>query len=119
MIKTFEHYVNSSEKDIFIKRLKNVFTTDDVYKVRAYEKIIDINNDYGLLYLDFYNDDEIIDNFFEEIKNLNEWLLNNKENRIHQEIKKLYDILNNFIDKYYSKEYYDYKKTTQIKKFKI
>jgi len=134
MIKTFEKYTNSmieyslSPIKLFLKRIKNIgdgFVGEIINN--GGNKILEINNLSGDTYLDFYIDfsldkcdiDYILNNFFTEVYDLKQWLKTTKNTINIYETKKILNATISFINKYYSKEYYDFEKQKSIKKFKI
>ena len=134
MIKTFEQYTEKmieysmSSIDLFLKRINEEFEDDKEINIQKVNRdILEINDEDGLTYIDFFINnlygvfdiDELLYNFFIEITGLEKWLSQNKDDKLYNIIKKIFNKLTSFINKYYSKEYHDYKKEKQIKKFKI
>ena len=130
MIKTFEQYSDSrDEKNLFINRIKSFFD-DKPFFIEIIDggEIIEINDEDGKLYIDFY----LYDNFYKSTKRLDKFFKEiddninidyNKIDKIDDNIVKKYKVLISylldFINMYYQKEYDDYKKEKEIKKFNI
>jgi hypothetical protein len=126
IIKTYNQFenVNDPRVRLFLEKLIEYFKDIDDYKIINDNEtfdfgISDIEND---IYIEVYNTSTFlnyINSFFKEYESCLTVNLKDVTNKIIMEYTELYNILTDFIDRYYSNYYDDYKKQQKQKKFNL
>jgi hypothetical protein len=126
IIKTYKQFenVNDPRVRLFLEKLIEYFKYIDDYKILNDNEtfdfgISDIEND---TYIEVYNTSTFlnyINSFFKEYESCLTVNLKDVTNKIIMEYTELYNILTDFIDRYYSNYYDDYKKQQKQKKFNL
>ena len=126
IIKTYKQFenVNDPRVRLFLEKLIEYFKYIDDYKILNDNETFDfgISDIENNTYIEVYNTSTFlnyINDFFKEYESCLTVNLKDVMNKIIMEYTELYNILTDFINRYYSNYYDDYKKQKKQKKFNL